>query len=352
MLTKEDLSIIIATYNRPKDINRTLKCIKKNGNIPKYIFVIDQSIDNETRNIVKRYSKYFNVKYIFSSIPSSSIAKNIGIVKSKKVGAKLIYIVDDDVGLREGCLDKVIKEFNSHPEVMGVTAADVSEKNNFNSFFYRINKAFLRFFFLPIKENHKFRMLGPYGNTGSPIIKIPIRDAEWLPGFNMCYRSSVFSDYKLPESLGYNVLEDIDSSYYVFKKFGSGSLVILPSGLSYHRFSKKARYAEKKRIFVNHVDHFYFYYKYFKTPIGTLKLFWSIIGIILGNFIRFLFNPQKKNYFLLKYNLEAIFYSFKNREKIRNGKLREFLNKDLSMKEKYYSERPKFFPAVFLFSRI
>ena len=334
MLTKKDMAIVIATYNRHEEVERTLKIMKKNRNVPKIIFIIDQSKDGKTKGIVKSYSSSLPVHYVLLKTPSSSIAKNIGINKSKKAGAKLILIVDDDVDLNLGYLNTMLYEFNSNPELMGATASDVPENYKLHSLKNILANIYFKFFFLPHKEDHKFRMLSPYGNTSSPIVNKTISDAAWLLGFNMCYRAEVFRDYKMPESRGYNVLEDIDSSYYTFKKYGSGSLAVLPSGLVWHRFSPTARYEEKKRIFVNHEDHFYFYYTYFKSSLDTFKFYWSILGILIGNSFRLISKPKKENYLHLKYIIQAIAYCYKHRNEIKNGKLRKFLNDDLSMKEK------------------
>jgi hypothetical protein len=170
--------------------------------------------------------------------------------------------------------------------------------------------------------------------TGTPVVKEPDRKAQWLPGFDEFFRSEVFSNYKMPESVGYNVLEDIDSSYYVFKKYGVGSLVVTPKCKAVHRFSMVARYTEKKRIFVNHEDHFYFYYKYF-YPRAKFKMVWSIFGMMVGFSAKALLTLKKDNLRAMKYNFEALKYCLKNRKDIREGKLRSFLNPDRSMKEEY-----------------
>ena len=33
----------------------------------------------------------------------------------------------------------------------------------------------------------------------------------------MCYRNEVFENYRIPDRIGYDVSEDIDLSYYVYK---------------------------------------------------------------------------------------------------------------------------------------
>lgn len=334
-LTTKDICIIIPTYNRPKDIDRTLSLLIKNKNIPGKIIIIDQSKDDKTRKVVEEYKKKLPIDYIFSNIPSSSISVNLTIDKLKKEGWKYDFLVTlaDDVDLLEGYFDEIIRIFKN-PRIMAIGGAESKqEKYNFIKIKNKLSNFFLRIFFLPYKKDHKFKITGPYGHTGSPEIKKPINDAEWIPGFNTCFRKKIFEWYKMPDIIGYNVLEDIDISHSVYKKYGKGSLVISPKAKAHHRYSNVARYNEKKRIFVNHEDHFSFYYKYYHNFFGTLKMLWSLFGLILGNIFRVFIKPNKVNFLNLKYNVQGILYSYKNKENIKKKKYRLFLNDDLSMKE-------------------
>lgn len=330
MFKPKDIGIVIATYNRAEDVDRTLAMLKKNNNVPGRIIVVDQTKDDSTKKIVKKYSRVLPVEYLFSSQPSSSIAKNKGINRLKN-NFPLILILDDDVDLLPGYLNQALTKFNTHPTLMGLSGIDVSRKihetsKGLKSFVFKI-------FLLPYQKSNSYNIISPYGNTADPAPTREVWDAQWLPGFNMLFRREVFEKYKMPESFGYNVLEDIDSSYYVFRRYGEGSLLVTPRCKANHRFSYTARYAERKRIFVNHEDHFYFYYTYLFTPFNTIKVLWSLFGIIIGQAVRVVAKPNKNNFLALRYNLEAIFYCYKNRKDIRKGNLRRFLNKDLSMKD-------------------
>lgn len=331
-LTRKDVCLVIPTYNRSEDVDRTLSVIIKNKNIPGKIIIIDQSKDDKTKKVVLKHKKNIPVEYVYSSVPSSSIAENIGVKKAKSK-FKLILISGDDMDFLSGYMDSLVKEFNEHPELMGLGGMDTQAGAARHSTSSKIASIILKLFFLPFSEDNKFRVRGPYGTTASPVIKTDIRDAEWIPGFNNCFRISVYENYSFPESLGYNVLEDIDCSYKVYKKYGHGSLLITSKCRVWHRESPAARYPPRKRIFVNHEDHFAFYYRNFCNFSGSLKMIFSISGIILGNALRFLAKPKKETYALFKNNLDAILFCYKNRQNIKDGKYRLFLNPDLSLKK-------------------
>lgn len=335
LLTQKDVALIIPTYNRSEDVERTLRVLIKNKNVPGRVYIVDQSKDNKTKNVVKEYAKRYHFQYVFSEMPSSSRAENIGVRLAKKRGFKLLLISGDDMDYLPGYMKALVKEFNEHPEIMGLGGMDVQSGAARHVSRSRLSTFLLNFFFLPSAEDHKFRVTGPYGLTSSPVIKYPIRDAQWIPGFNNCFRSEVYSNYAFPESKGYNVLEDIDCTYTVFKKYGPGSLVITPACKVWHRESQVARYPPKKRIFVNHEDHFAFYYRHFHTPLGTVKMCWSLLGIMLGNCARALSRREKQAFLHTRYVIQAIFLAYRNRRLIRQGKYRTFLNDDLSLKKEY-----------------
>jgi len=324
--------MIVPTYNRAKDISKTLASLSGKKHIPGKIIIIDQSKDDKTKKVVKKYSEKLPVEYIHLNILSANIAGNIGIKKARDK-YPLILTTGDDVDFLENYFEKLIEEFNEHPEVMGIGGAEISaDKYDFKKFVNKISNLLLKIFFLPYKEDHKFRVIGPYGNTSGPQIKKEIRNAQWLPGFNECLRSEIYKDYLWPETKGYDVLSDIDSSYRIYKKYGKGSLVLTPKCKVHHRESSAARYDDKKRIFVNHEDHFSFYYMHFDNLPGKLKLLLSLTGIMLGNFIRTILQPKKENSDNLRYNLQAILYCYKHRRDIKSGIYRTFLNDDLTMK--------------------
>ncbi|MEM4259540.1 MAG: glycosyltransferase [Candidatus Pacearchaeota archaeon] len=333
-MNEKDICLVIPTYNRSEDIDRTLSTIIKNKNSFGEIIIVDQSKDSKTKDIVSRYSKYLPIKYIFSSQPSSSIAENIGVKEGKKKH-KLIAISGDDVDFLPGYTKEMVNIFNKNPKIIGVGGIDTKSMTAKPTFKNKLASIAMSLFFLPAKGINKFTITGPYGCNGSYFVDEDVKDAEWIPGFNNCFRREVYENYSFPEIKGYNVLEDIDCSYTIYRKYGPGSLLITPRCKVVHRESPKARYPEKKRIFANHEDHFYFYYRHFNNFIGTIKMIWALFGIMLGNSLRFLVKPNKGTFSSLKYNIQGIIYSYRNRDLIKKGKLRKFLDDNLAMKKEY-----------------
>ena len=336
MLIKKDVCIIIPTYNRPKDLEVTIKAIINRGNMPGKIVVLDQSKNDESK---KMLSKYINenkfIQYRHFKVAGTNLSLNAGIDIVKKEKFKILCIMADDVEVLEGFLDKILREFNEHKEVMGVGSVQIGESFNYSTLKFKLKKIFLNFFLLPSEEDHKFRVSGPYGNTTTPDVKRDVRDCQWLPGFTTSHRIEIFDNYRIPDRIGYDVIEDIDIGYYTYRMYGKGSLVIPKDLRVYHHYSKVERYADRKRIFVNHEDHFAFYYRHFYNLTGTLKFIWEIFWIAILNIIRAFTRPKKDNFLKVVYLWQALSYCIKYREEIKRGKSRMFLNPDLSMNKEF-----------------
>lgn len=332
-LTKKDICMLIATYNRPDDIDKTIKFLITSRNVPGKIIIIDQSKDKKTKKIVEKHMKKLSIEYLYCPVPSADISMNKGIVRARD-RFPLLLTSGDDVDFFPGYMENIVKEFNGNRKIMAIGGTETDQEDyDFKNIKNIFENILLRIFFLPFKEDHKFRITSPYGHTSSPKTNKEIKDAQWIPGFNTCWRSEVYQDYLWPEIRGYNVIDDIDSSYRVYKKYGEESLLITPKCKVHHRESPVARYNDKKRIFVNHEDHFSYFYMHFNNPLGKIKLVWSLTGIILGNILRWAAKLGKENFDMLKNNVEAINYCIKNKENIKNRRYRLFLNDDLSMKE-------------------
>lgn len=339
LLEEKDICVLVPTYNRPKDVDNFIKSLISIGKPGKSV-ILDQSANDDTEKLIRPLSKRYRfIEYRHYNIRGKNIVLNRAIDEFKKK-YKLIFLLDDDIVLERNFFKNVLDEFNKNSRTKVVGAVDVNDLQRFkrvnvNSARFKIVNGILRFLLLPCMEDHRFRILGPYGNTMSPRVLRDIRDCQWMSGFVLCCRNEIFEDYRIPDRIGYDVSEDIDLGYHTYTKYGSGSLVIPKNVRVKHNYSLVERYADKKRIFVNHEDHFTFYYRNFYNATGTAKFIWGLFWINILNVTRAIFKPSKVNLLKVKYLWMALAYCTVNRKKIRAGRSRMFLNPDLSMKKEY-----------------
>jgi GT2 family glycosyltransferase len=317
MYSLKDISVIIPTYNRTKDLSIALKSLKRFIKDLREIIIVDQSTNKETKNLIKNM-KNKKIRYIFSNTPSIPQARNIGI-KNLSEKIKLVCFIDDDVVLKKDYFKEILSIFDKNPEAKAVAAVaissgDVKEINKWDSFLRRI-------FFLEHSEHKKVRVLSAYGNT-HPHKLTKIINSQWIPGVNMVYKKEVFNEQLFDGNfIGYSLAEDLDFSYRLYKKYPD-SLFITPSPVVIHTASTVERDPTKKRAYVNQINHFYLNFKNFNETVREKLIFcWAVFGITMLRTIYFMKTRKKVDALKLKLFFKSLFYCITNLEKIRKGEL-------------------------------
>jgi glycosyltransferase involved in cell wall biosynthesis len=145
-LTKKDICLCIATYNRSDDIKKTLESLQKNKNIPGEIVIIDQSKNDKTKIVCREYKrKKFPIKYLYIDTPSADISMNIGL-KYAREKYPLIATAGDDVDFLEGYFEEILKIFNKDSKIMAAGGIDTAkdtpvfgkEEGKFFKIFFKI----------------------------------------------------------------------------------------------------------------------------------------------------------------------------------------------------------------------
>jgi glycosyltransferase involved in cell wall biosynthesis len=316
------ISVIIPTFNRPKDLEITINHIVPLLGQIQEILIIDQSTNNQTKDLIECFNDP-KIKYIYSSIPSITIARNIGI-KNVLSNSNIICFIDDDVNIENNYFNEISKVFVDHPEAMAVAGYNkVSAYSNIENILKKI------FFLGYVESGNKARIISAYGNTYPGNLNTVI-NAQWLPGVNMCYRSEVFK-YQLFDQnlLGYTLAEDIDFTYRLYKRNPKG-LFITPFAMLEHRSSISERAPTAKMSYINQIDHFYFHYKNMNTSYSQkAKFVWSLFGISVLRTLNIIIRPTSSNYLKFKYFFKSFSYCLKHLKIIKQGKVREFLNQKI-----------------------
>ncbi len=314
-----NISVVIPTYNRSKEVKETLKSIKKHLNEITEVLIVDQSKNDNTKKLV-RSLKNKKIKCIHSNIPSITKARNLGVAKSSK-NSDLICFLDDDVTIGNGYFNELKNVFISNPNTKGVAGYVKSADNYQMSFFETLLRKI--FLFGHLTKNNA-DIISVYGNNYPANKPEGMIFSHWLPGVNGCYKKEVFKFQKFDENLlGYTVVEDIDFSYRLWKKF-PGSLVITPKANILHRFSQSERSVRRDITFINQVDHFYFFLKnYNDSFLHRASFVWNLLGITVINLIRAL-SFKKQNILKLKFHFESLGYCIVNFDLIKKGKLRKW----------------------------
>ena len=104
-------SLIIATYGRRKELEILLESIAKQNydlNLIE-VFIIDQNTEISLQNIIEKYAKVLNIKYIKSERKGTSFNRNIGI---QYATGDILAFPDDDCSYYPDTLKNVNIEVN------------------------------------------------------------------------------------------------------------------------------------------------------------------------------------------------------------------------------------------------
>jgi len=282
-----EVSVVIPTFNREKDLESTLRQILGQTISPKEVIVVDDSDTDNSEKLIQKLKPFFLEKCIDliylrnTKERSSAAARNLGADHAK---AEILLFMDDDVILNETYFKKMLEIYDNE-EVIGVQGY-VIEDNLIrfrSSAIAKMINSLQRLFYLHHYERNRCRVLQS-GETTYPHYLDNIQNCQWLSGTNQSLRKDVFLQFKFDEKLKkYSLGEDMDLSYRVWKVFPR-SLFITPSAVLYHKISRKSRLEDKAKIQMRMAYSTYLFYKNIEnTTFNQLIFFWSKLGgLIFG----------------------------------------------------------------------
>lgn len=307
----EDISVVIVTYKREKDLEITIKSFSKKIKEIKEVIIVDNNPDGKAKKIIDKFSNK-KLKYFISEKNSLTFARNLGASKANKK-SKIIIFLDDDISLKERYFENIIDVFNKYPGANGVSGYYFPNKkiNKFENILRKIFRI----------ENwtlNKANVLSTFG-ASYPYKLTKIIKAEWLSGFNMAYKRTILESEKFDERFfKYCLAEDFEFSTRINKKYPE-SLFITPYAKLIHRTSEAGRTPKPELIYMNLINHIYIQSKNLNNFENILSLYVSLLSITSVNIFKFLIKPNDINKIKLKIYFKAITYSLKRLGKIRRG---------------------------------
>jgi len=324
------VSVIIPTYNRAKDLERCLDSIIIQTKLPKEVLVIDNGRDTKTRVLIERRKREFKekgiiLKYIENDIGNSlTVAKNIGVKYS--IG-DIVSFLDDDLILDRNYYEEILKIYREKPNALGVEGYNYSGKYD-KGIIANLIRTFVKLFQISsFHEEGRCRVLPsvcvtyPYPNLNKIVL------CEWLSGAST-YKRSILEEIKSDENLKkYSWNEDQDLSYRIFKK-NQNSLFLTPHAKYWHEASLEGRNPQKELIYMIQVYDLYFFYKNIDQNLKNKLIYlWSRMGrMALG--IALTLKRSESKLTQIRYLIHAPFYCIEHRRDIKDGNL-EFFDREL-----------------------
>ena len=110
-------SLIIPTFNRPTDLARCLRSIKRLRRGFDEILIVDQGDPRATEEVLKRHGS-LNARVLTQSVPSLTRARNLGIANA---AGRFVFFADDDTTLHPRYVETALDCFSRYPDVVGLT---------------------------------------------------------------------------------------------------------------------------------------------------------------------------------------------------------------------------------------
>lgn len=267
---KEKLAIIIPTKDRPHQIKMLLGSVDAQETRPVQIIIVDASkipLDG-----IQAHSKTLNIVYVRKTPASLTAQRNEGI-KALSDEATLVAFMDDDIVLEEDALKNMMAFWED-------AAADIAGAAFNNTTDEYKNQTFMERIFL-VNAPRPGRVL--VSGFLSKICSLSeTTDVQWLAGYAMVYRRSVFNEFMFDEWFrGYGRYEDVDFSYAVGRRY---ALFVVADAKVRHLNSLEDASFSFTLGKTEVMNRLYFVAKHKELSIPLC--YWALLGLFCNNIIK------------------------------------------------------------------
>ena len=214
-MTPLGYSLVIATFERPRELEEALSSILIQKRPPEETIIIDSSREQATREVVKSFESRIPLRYEQAAAPSAAMQRNQG---ARRVRTPLIGFLDDDVLLSPDTCAELCEVFDrDEKQEVGGVAARIEGMSH-------PRPLGLLWLYYRIQAGYPDRTYG--GKLFGPAINcVPCYDesegllirGDWLASTCVFYRRECFIREMFPDFHGYSSMEDVHLSGRIAK---------------------------------------------------------------------------------------------------------------------------------------
>lgn len=263
------LTTVIPTLNRPIDLGKAVTSILSQTRLPDELIIVDQSNDDESLIRVKLLmAEYDEIKLNY--IHDAAIS---GLVAAKRVAVNcaegdIVCFLEDDIVLEDDFIEQLLQGFSDKPDMMGCCGI----VTNMPSQLF-IHKFIFQLFHRGIYRDKRVGIYGKIEGRGHKLVA-----SKMLSGGLSAWRREVLNEVPFDPTNGFFMLEDVDFSTRVEKRFGP-HLYINPNARLEHHCSPVNREALAPRHRRKLVEYIKFYKNRRDWPTATVSLLWLLLGV-------------------------------------------------------------------------
>jgi glycosyltransferase involved in cell wall biosynthesis len=296
-------SVVVPTYNRPKELKSCIESILNQSIKPHEIIVVDDGDLSDFPLRDRCIDLGIRCVYHKKEIRGLTTSRNVGV---RLATGEIVFFLDDDTVLLPSYIEEILNTYSLESErpIMGVGGVIANPKPL--TFARRLRRIFDLIFLVAGVEEGKMLPSGfstEFGTTGFPIKKTT--EVDFLHGGASSFRKQIFADFSFSERYeGYGEGEDKDFTYRVSR---THKLVINPKAKLFHFESPKMRLdaaRETREIVIGR-------YRLFR---GCIKKGWwswllfcyALFGYLLGRTIIMCLAFNRENAQKVKGILQAV----------------------------------------------
>jgi len=283
---KNKIAFIVATKDRPRELQCMMKSIETQSYKPDQLVIVDGG-EKTVRKIVEGFPS-LNIKYLRCFPPSVSKQRNMGI-NSTDAKITLIGFCDDDVVFKARAFEEMMIFWESASKKVGLASFNLNNPPK------KIASQ--------LKSTEIADKLGLYSRKTAAVLPSGFQTiiekvskntfVDYLPSTALVCRNDIVERYKLDEWFkGYDYVADLDFSYSISKQY---ALVIVSNAYYNHNVTSVGKESAFTFGIKEVTTRIYFVKKH--QELSLTKCYLSLaIRIFLSFYMAFY--EQKLSYFL------------------------------------------------------
>jgi hypothetical protein len=303
----ERISVIIVSYNVAKLLEKCLRSLLSETDLPLDIWVVDNNSDDDSGNIVKRNFKKVNL---------IENKKNVGFASAVNQALELcngdyIFLLNPDAFIKKNSIERMIDFLRIDPKAGAVAPKILYPDNSLQlscRTFPSITTQFLESSYL-FKLFPKNKFFGMYFMSWWDHNNM--KEIDWASGSALMIRRKTLNEVGLLDEKMFMYSEDIDWCYRCRKK--GWKIYYLPESIVIHYDAQSAKISPADRLIQVLESRYYFFRKHgFKNKIFILKtiVLLGLIGRIIITFLLWLLTFSKKKRYIRFENLKNFCMAF------------------------------------------
>ena len=274
-----NLSVVVPTKNRPKELRNFLSSLWKQELLPDQLIIIDQSQkSNVIKEEVELKTNKLNIELIY--IHDEKIN---GLVQAKAAAipyneCSIISFFDDDIVLKDDCLKEMYQAFIRNPKLKAANGLILNAPRE--SIFRRLIFELTHF---GIYSDNRRKLF--YELIDKKISEREPKKLNTLSGGLTFYRKEVFEKVPFDHKNRFHAYEDKEHSIRLELSYPN-SLYLIPGARLYHYHASSNRESDLIKVKNDNIEILKLFKKYKKESLFGIDLFFLLLGLFFNAMIK------------------------------------------------------------------